>query len=258
MYETILYEVEGGVAKLTMNRPERFNAFITNMFREMMDALRKAERSSDVRCIVLGGAGKAFNAGQDLTEVPATPNDYGEHLHRNYNPLIMQMRSTPKPIIAAIGGAAAGAGLSLALACDFRLASDRASFSNAFIHIGLVPDAGNSYFLPRIVGLGKAMELACMGEKLSAEQALEIGLINRLYAADEFEAGVADYASKLAAMPTRTIGLIKRTMNQSLSSDLETALGYEAYSQTIAGGTSDHREGIQAFMEKRKPNFSGK
>jgi len=258
MYETIKYEVEGGIAKLTMNRPERFNAFISSMFGEMMDALRKAERSADVRCIVLAGAGKAFNAGQDLTEVPASPIDYGEHLRRTYNPLILQMRSIHKPIVAAIGGAAAGAGLSLALACDIRLASDRATFSNAFIHIGLVPDAGSSFFLPRIVGLGKAMELSCMGEKLNAEQALSIGLINRVYQADEFEAGVVEYASRLAALPTRTIGLIKRSMNQALSSDLETALNYEAYTQQTAGGTADHREGVQAFMEKRKPNFTGK
>ncbi|CEH30492.1 enoyl-CoA hydratase [Aneurinibacillus migulanus] len=258
MYETILYESIEGVAKITMNRPDKFNAFTEQMHKELLDALKKAGKDPMVRCIVLTGAGRAFNAGQDLAEVEGGDVDFGGFLRKRYNPLIMQLRQTEKPIIAAINGVAAGAGMSLALACDMRLVSEKASFSNVFINIGLVPDSGGCYFLPRIVGIGKALELALMGEKVSAEEAYRIGLVNKVFPAVNFETEVMEYASKLAALPTTGMGLIKRTMYKGLEMNLEETLEYEALSQEIAGGTEDHKEGVQAFFEKRKPVFTGK
>ncbi|MCP1357074.1 enoyl-CoA hydratase-related protein [Aneurinibacillus migulanus] len=258
MYETILYESIEGVAKITMNRPDKFNAFTEQMHKELLDALKKAGKDPMVRCIVLTGAGRAFNAGQDLAEVEGGDVDFGGFLRKRYNPLIMQLRQTEKPIIAAINGVAAGAGMSLALACDMRLVSEKASFSNVFINIGLVPDSGGCYFLPRIVGIGKALELALMGEKVSAEEAYRIGLVNKVFPAVNFETEVMEYASKLAALPTTGMGLIKRAMYKGLEMNLEETLEYEALSQEIAGGTEDHKEGVQAFFEKRKPVFTGK
>lgn len=258
MYETILYEVSEGVAIVTLNRPDKFNAFTEVMHKEIVAALKQAQKDDAVRCILLTGAGRAFNAGQDLSEVSGGDVDFGGFLRERYNPMILQMHKTEKPIVAAVNGVAAGAGMSVALACDIRLASEKASFVNAFVGIGLVPDSGGCYFLPRIVGIGKALELAMTGEKVSAQEALSIRLVNQVYPAESFMEDALAYARKLAALPTRAIGLIKRAMYKGLEMGLEETLAYEAYAQEAAGSTADHKEGVAAFMEKRAPRFTGR
>ncbi|MCR8641820.1 enoyl-CoA hydratase-related protein [Paenibacillus sp. N1-5-1-14] len=258
MYETILYEVTGGVARITLNRPDKFNAFTQKMLLEITEAFKAAGKDSAVRCIVLTGSGKAFNAGQDLTEYGGHDIDFGGVIRTSYNPMVMQMHQTEKPIIAAVNGVAAGAGMSLALACDIRLVSDKAVLANAFVNIGLVPDSGGCYYLPRIVGIGKALELAMSGERISADEALRIGMVNQVIPHAEFDEAVTAYANKLAALPTKAIGLIKRAMYKGLHMTLEDTLEYEAYSQAIAGHTEDFKEGTTAFIEKRAPEFKGK
>lgn len=257
MYQTITYEITDSVAVITMNRPDKFNAFTERMHKEIIEALKQAQKDQQVRCILFTGAGRAFNAGQDLGDVAGQEVDFGSFLRNRYNPMIMQFQKTEKPIVAAINGVAAGAGMSVALACDLRVASSKASLVNAFVNIGLVPDSGGCYFLPRIVGLGKALELTMLGEKISAEEAYRIGLVNQVFGAEDFAEQSLAYARKLAALPTKGIGLIKRTMYKGLQMDLEETLEYEAYAQEIAGKTEDHKEGVAAFMEKRAPFFTG-
>lgn len=255
--QTILYEVTDHVAKITMNRPGRLNSFTEEMHLAFKDVLKKARFDPEVRSIVITGAGKAFNAGQDLGEVTGTSVNYGEILRRRYNPLIELLQTIEKPVIAAVNGAAAGAGMSLALACDLRLVSEQATFHNAFIHIGLIPDSGGCYFLPRIIGIGKALELAMTGDRLTANEAYHLGLANHVYPSETFAQDVMAYAVRLAALPTKGIGLIKRTMLKSLQMSCTEALAYEAYIQEIASQTEDHQEGLQAFLEKRAPVFRG-
>jgi len=257
MYETILFEMAGATARITLNRPDKFNAFTVQMFKELMDALKKCEKDPAVRCIVITGAGRAFNAGQDLEEIQGVEVDFGEMLRRRYNPLILQIRKIEKPVIAAVNGVAAGAGVSLALACDIRLVSEKASFTNVFVNIGLVPDSGGCYFLPRIVGLGKALEMSMTGEKVTAEEAYRIGLANKVYPADKFEEEVMAYADRLANLPTKAIGMMKRTMLKGLTMTLEETLEYEAFAQETLRHTHDYNEGVQAFFEKRAPRFTG-
>ncbi|PKR87117.1 enoyl-CoA hydratase-related protein [Heyndrickxia camelliae] len=256
MFDTILYEVRDHVAWITMNRPQSLNAFNSKMKEEITKSIKQAANDIEVRAIVITGTGRAFSSGQDLQDVEAD-TDYGELIRKYYNPMIRQIASTEKPIIAAVNGTAAGAGMSLALACDFRLASSKASFLEAFIHVGLVPDSGNFYYLPRMVGHAKAMELAVLGEKISAETAKEIGLVTKVISIENWDEEVAIFAQRLASMPTKTIGLIKRYMYQSWESNLYEMLEKEAYAQKIAGQTLDHKEGIAAFLEKRKPHFQG-
>ncbi|MGE8205038.1 enoyl-CoA hydratase-related protein [Heyndrickxia sp. NPDC080065] len=256
MYETVVYEVKNRVAWLTLNRPEKLNAFNEQMKIEVKEALKEAAKNTEVRSIVITGAGRAFCAGQDLQSVKED-TDYGDLLRKYYNPMVQQMASIEKPIIAAINGTAAGAGLSLALACDFRLASEKSSYIEAFIHVGLVPDSGNMYYLPRIVGHAKALELAILGEKISANEAKNVGLVTQVISVESWDEEVTAFAEKLASMPTKTIGLIKRYLNQSWDSNLQEVLEKEAYAQKIAGQSSDHKEGIAAFLEKRKPLFKG-
>lgn len=257
MFETIHYEITNQVAVIQLNRPAAFHAFTEQMNKEITSALKKAGKDPLVRCVVITGSGKAFCAGQDLKEVTEGEVDYGAFLRERYNPMILQLQRIEKPVIAAVNGVAAGAGMSLALACDLRLASDKATFVNAFVNIGLVPDSGGCYFLPRIVGLGKALELAFTGAKVGAEEAHRIGLVNQIFPQESFFEEVMAYASKLASLPTRSMGLIKRAMFQSLEMNLEETLEYEALSQEIAGDTKDHQEGVQAFLEKRTPHFTG-
>lgn len=257
-YEFIQVSTDASVGILKLNRPDKFNAFTKEMHREIIDALKRLNKDVKVRSIVLTGAGKAFSAGQDLGEVQGNEIDYGQFLRERYNPMILEMRKTEKPIIAAVNGVAAGAGMSLALACDLRIASEKASFANVFVNIGLIPDSGGCYFLPRIVGIGKALELAVTGDKVSAEEAYRIGLVSKVYPAETFQSDVMEYAKKLAALPTKGIGLIKRAMYQGLHMNLEEALEYEAFTQEIAGNTVDHQEGMAAFFEKRRPVFKGK
>ncbi|MEH7345683.1 enoyl-CoA hydratase-related protein [Bacillus sp. JJ1532] len=257
MFETIRYDVKDGVAWLYLNRPDKLNAFTAQMNREIKDAVRSASKDDKVRCIVITGEGRAFCSGQDLSEVDEKM-DHGDVLRNHYGPMVKQLRQCEKPIIAAVNGVAAGAGFSLALACDFRLVSEKASFVNAFIHVGLIPDSGNLYFLSQLVGHAKAAELAILGEKVPAEEAVHIGLANRMIPVEAFEKEVSSFASRLASMPTKAIGLIKRSLKAVSTLSFEDYLEHEAQGQRAAGLTADHREGIEAFLQKRKPIFLGK
>jgi 2-(1,2-epoxy-1,2-dihydrophenyl)acetyl-CoA isomerase len=259
--DTILYAVDGGVATVTLNRPDKLNAFTDEMLDALDAALKSAERDAAVRAIVITGAGRGFSAGQDLASVREREAGGGmsfrEHLDVKYNPIIRRIRSMEKPIIAAVNGVAAGAGASLALACDIRVCAETASFVQAFVGVGLVPDNGSTWFLPRMIGFPRAFELAATGQKLSAGDALALGLVNRVVAADSLADVAGDLAIKLAAAPTKAIGLTKRAMNRALLTSLDEALDYEAQLQEIAGHTADHREGVTAFLEKRPPRFTG-
>lgn len=258
-YETILYEVSEGVLTLTLNRPDVLNAFNRKMTDEIQDALKKAERDAAVRCIVLAGAGRAFSSGEDLkARSGGEGGGFGSTLRERYNPIVLKMRNIEKPVLGSINGVAAGAGCSIALACDMRIASDKASFIEVFVRVGLVPDSGSSFFLPRLVGMSKALEMAFLGDAVPAEEALRIGLVNRVVPHDELESATRELALRLAQSPTKAIGLAKRAMNRALTMDLEGVLDYEVYCQEAAGASDDHREGMAAFIEKRHAQFTGK
>ena len=257
MYKTIIYEVENNVAWLTLNRPDKLNAFTEEMNKEVMQALRSAEKNQEVRCIVITGSGRAFCSGEDLASVDQN-TDHAEFLRTRYNPMIQKISSIEKPVVAGVNGVAAGAGMSLSLVCDFRIASENASFIEAFIHIGLIPDSGSLYYLPRILGHAKAMELAVLGEKIKAEEAKNLGLVTSVSPADDFQADLKAFSERLANMPTKAIGLIKRYLYESWTESLPDMLEKEAYGQRTAGLTEDHQEGIKSFMEKRKPTFVGR
>jgi 2-(1,2-epoxy-1,2-dihydrophenyl)acetyl-CoA isomerase len=258
MYECLLYEINNGIATITLNRPEIFNAFNTKLTFELQDALKQVTKDSQVRVVVLTGAGKAFCSGQDLNEAAELGNrSLSESLHNRYNPIIRAMRNLPKPIICALNGVAAGAGCSLVLACDVIIASAEASLTEAFINIGLVLDSGSSFFLPRQVGSLKAFELSTLGSKIKAEEALQLGLVNQVVAPENLAENVTTLAARYAQAPTKAIGLIKKMINKSFSATLDQMLDYEAYCQEIAGRSDDFREGVLAFREKRKPIFKG-
>jgi 2-(1,2-epoxy-1,2-dihydrophenyl)acetyl-CoA isomerase len=261
-YSTLLYEQADGVATITFNRPDKSNAFDDAMIAETIDALKNVERDAEVRAVVITGAGKNFCAGQDLSQLlqyyqSARAIPFGDHVRKSYNVIVARIRTIEKPFLAAINGAAAGAGFGIACACDLRHAAENAKFRMAFIGIALAPDASTSFLLPRIVGLGRALEMAVTNEPLDAEQALRYGLVNRVFKADELMPKTLEFAKQLAHAPTRAIGLTKRAFNRALDADLDTALAYEASMQEIAGHTEDHREGVKAFVEKRAPRFSG-
>lgn len=258
-YTTIIYEVSEGVATLTLNRPEVLNAFNDEMAHEVQAALKAAERDAAVRCLVLTGAGKGFCAGQDLGALRAREQavSFREHLQATYNPIIARLRALEKPVVGQINGAAAGAGLGLALACDLRYAAAGAKFRMAFSGIGLAPDSGTSFFLPRLIGYARAYELAAANAPLTAETALAWGLVNGVYPAEQLAAEVRALAVKLAAAPTKALGLTKRAMNRAYQLTIDEALDYEAQLQEIAGRTADHHEGVAAFLEKRPPVFRG-
>jgi 2-(1,2-epoxy-1,2-dihydrophenyl)acetyl-CoA isomerase len=258
-YETLLTVQDEGVLTITLNRPDTLNAFNSVMGRELLDALKKAERDPEARCVVLTGAGRAFSSGEDLKARQFEGiTDFGSTLRDRYNPIILRIRNMDKPVLGSINGVAAGAGCSLALACDLRIASEKARFLLAFVRVGLVPDSGSSFFLPRLVGLSKALEMAFLGDEVGAEEALRLGLVNRVVPPEDLESATRDLASRLAKGPTKAIGLAKRAMNRGMTMDLESLLEYETHGQEIAGATDDHKEGIAAFTEKRPANFTGK
>lgn len=258
-YETILYELQDGILRVTLNRPERLNAMTDAMRYELIDAFTRAGDDASVRVVVLTGAGRGFCSGADLAAAVESgqPVDFGHVLRNTYNPLVMRMRCLPKPIIAAVNGVAAGAGMSVALACDLRIAAESASFLQAFVRIGLVPDSGSTWLLPRLVGLTRAMDLMLSGRKVSAQEALAMGLVNQVVSDGEFAGAVANLAHEYASAPTRAIGYIKQAVEFGLNHSLEAALDKEAELQELAGKTADHQEGVAAFLQKRSPQFKG-
>lgn len=259
MYETILYEKKEGVAAITLNRPKSLNAYNMQMHQELTRAIHDAAEDDQVRCIVLKGSGRGFSAGADLSVFKDTESpDYGAFLRDTYNPLLMRMAEVEKPIVAALHGPAFGAGLSLALACDFRIAADNATLCMAFINIGLVPDAGASFFLPRIVGYSQALEMAMLGETYTADQAKSMGMINRVVPAAELESATKEFARRLAQAPTRALSGIKRNFLKSFEKDLPALLEAEAREQSACGRSVDHIEGVTAFFQKRTPTFTGR
>jgi 2-(1,2-epoxy-1,2-dihydrophenyl)acetyl-CoA isomerase len=247
---------DGGVLTITLNRPDVLNAFNASMHAALGDALAEAEDTS-VRAVVLTGAGRGFCVGQDLTEFRDAAGDIGSRLRDNYHPNILAIRGLEKPVIAAVNGAAAGAGLSFACACDLRIASDAASFVPAFINVGLVPDSGGTYFVVELLGYARAFGWMTAGQKLSAAEALEWGLVSQVVEAEELAARAAEVAALYAAMPTRGVGMTKRLFSEAARNRLEDQLELEADLQTAATQTNDFREGVAAFLEKRKPEFSG-
>jgi 2-(1,2-epoxy-1,2-dihydrophenyl)acetyl-CoA isomerase len=258
-YQFLKYSVEHGVATVTLNRPDVYNALNDEITYELQDALKAVSKDEQVRVVVLTGEGKAFCSGQDLKAASGDQKrSFLQSLHKRYNPIISTMRNLPKPIVCRLNGVAAGAGCSLALACDVIVASEEATLIEVFINIGLVPDSGSAYFLPRTVGSNKAFELCSMGNKVKAAEAVSIGLINKAVPASELDTAVKFYTDYYSKAPTKSIGLIKKMLNKSTTSKLEEMLEYEAYCQEIAGTSADYKEGVTAFLEKRKPDFKGK
>ena len=257
---SIVLKIENKVATITLNRPEVFNSINREMAFLFQDTLDACEKNDEVRAIVITGSGKAFGAGQDLKEVtdPDLNPGFKKILEEHYNPIITRLRNINKPIVAAVNGVAAGAAANIALACDIVVASEKASFIQAFSLIGLVPDSAGTYFLPRLIGFQKAMALAMLGDKISAEEAEKMGMIYKSIPADQFEEEVSKLALKLANMPTKALGFIKELFNKSITNTLEEQLALESKLQIEAAQSEDYAEGVAAFMEKRKPVFKGR
>jgi len=261
LYETVLYEKEGGVANIALNRPEKLNAFDGRLHDELYTALGEAAEDEEIRCIVVRGEGRGFSAGADLAQVVKEADgdpDLGEYLRDTYSRLVKRMVRMEEPIIAALHGPVYGAGVGLALACDLRIAAENTKFSVAFIKIGLMPDAGVTFLLPRVVGLGRAMEMSMLGDVVEAEEAYRIGLVNKVVADESLPEEARNLAERLATMPTGALGRIKDSLYSSFETDLETALETEAEGQTFCGFTQDHKEGVTAFFEKREAHFTGR
>ena len=256
---SIIFAIDNSVAYVTLNRPEKFNSFNREMALELQKRLDECNADGSVRCIYITGSGKAFCAGQDLAEAtdPNGPSmeDIVEH---HYNPIIEKIRTIEKPVIAAVNGVAAGAGANIALACDIVLATESASFIQAFSKIGLIPDSGGTYFLPRLIGMQRAAALMMTGDKVTAKDAVAMGMIYKYYSDESFEFESKNMAQQLAQMPTKGIGLTKKLLNESFNHTLEEQLIREKQLQVEAGATHDFKEGVQAFLEKRKPTFKGK
>lgn len=260
--DLVIAERAGAVLSLRMNRPETLNALSGAMLLALRKAFEGATRDREVRAVVLTGEGRAFSSGGDVKEMAerrqARGSDLGADLREHYVPLVRAIRACPKPVIAALNGTAAGAGLSLALACDLRIAADDARLLVAFVRIGLVPDAGGLFFLSRLCGLGKAIELALTGDAIDAVEAHRIGLVNAVVPRDELLAAGLLRAQAFSEGPAETYALIKRGLERALSLDLEQTLEMEAHLQTLAGRTADHQEAVRAFVEKRRPAFGAK
>ncbi len=257
---SIELKIENGIAKVTLNRPETFNSFNREMALRLQSTLDSCETNDEVRAIILTGNGKAFCAGQDLREVtsPELNPGFRKILEEHYNPIVKRIRSIEKPIIAAVNGVAAGAGANIALACDIVVASEAASFIQAFSKIGLIPDSAGTFFLPRLIGFQKASALMMLGDKISAMQAEELGMVHKVFPIEMFEEEVLKLASKVAQMPTKALGLTKRLLNQSMVNNLDQQLVMESDLQIKAAESEDYAEGVNAFIEKRKPVFKGK
>jgi 2-(1,2-epoxy-1,2-dihydrophenyl)acetyl-CoA isomerase len=258
-FVTLLYDVRNPIATITLNRPERLNALTEELLQELRRAFEQAAGDTSVRVILLTGAGRGFSAGADLTSVATDQSNFqfSDYLKRNYHPLIRLMRSLPKPIIGVINGVAAGAGMSLALACDLRIAAESAVFTQAFVKIGLVPDSGSTWMLSRLVGQARALELMFSGGKATAQEALAWGMVNQVVPDGQLAQAAQQLAAEYAAAPTRTIGYIKQAVEFAASATLEQALSKEAELQDLAGATADHAEGVSAFLQKRAPLFRG-
>ncbi|MFV0141571.1 MULTISPECIES: enoyl-CoA hydratase-related protein [Empedobacter] len=255
---SILYTQEGGIATITLNRPSVFNSFNQEMIKALQHHLDVAAQDVSVRAVVLTGTGKAFCAGQDLGEVlEEIEIDFNKIVQENYNPLVLKIRNMDKPVVAAVNGVAAGAGANLALACDIVVAKESTNFIQAFSKIGLIPDCGGTYFLPRLIGLQKATALMMLADKVSAAQAKEIGMIYEFFADDIFDAEVAKIADKLANLPTKGLAYTKKLLNQTFNNSIEEQLIQEGLFQAKSGNTSDYQEGVDAFIEKRNPVFKG-
>jgi 2-(1,2-epoxy-1,2-dihydrophenyl)acetyl-CoA isomerase len=253
--EYVLTEKKEGVLKITLSRPKT-NAFNFEMIEGMQKAFDHARRDSQIRCVLLTGSGNVFSAGQDIGVVKNVEGEsFRYHLQRTYNPLILQIRRLEKPVLGAINGAAAGAGLGIALACDIRIASDKAKFIVGFTGIGLAPDSAVSLFLPALIGLGRATEFTFTNQPIEAEQALAWGLVNRVVPANSLQKEAFEWAVTLAEGPVKAMGLTKRDFNKAIYSNLEQVLDYEAHNQDIAGKGTEHKEGVRAFLEKREPSY---
>ena len=259
MSNSIELKIENNVAWISLNRPEVFNSFNREMAFLLQETLDNCTNDTNVRAIVITGNGKAFCAGQDLKEVtdPELNPGFRKILEEHYNPIIQKIRTIEKPIIAAVNGVAAGAGANIALACDIVVAAESASFIQAFSKIGLIPDSAGTFFLPRLIGFQKASALMMLGDKVSASEALQMGMIYKMYSMGIFEEEVASLATTLANMPTKALGLTKRLLNQSLTNNLEQQLALESDLQIEASSSNDYNEGVTAFVDKRKPEFKG-
>jgi len=261
-YETIKFNINKGIATLTFNRPEVFNSLNELMHKELKNVLIKIKKEKTLRVLIITGEGRAFCAGQDLNDRSVNNNDdekldLGASIEKKYNPLIKSIYNLEIPVICKINGVTAGAGVGIALACDFVIAVDSATFIQAFCKIGLVPDSGNSFFLPKLIGMARAKELCMLGDKLTANKALEYGLIARVYPKESIDEEVEKLAQHFSHAPTYGLALIKKALNESLDNTLNEQLELEKNLQRIAGQSNDYKEGVSAFLEKRVTNFKG-
>jgi len=259
MSDSLIYKIENGIASITLNRPDAFNAFNDQQSFELQDALKAVDKDKSARVLIITGAGKAFCSGQDLKAISGQANrSLSESLYKRYNPIIRAIRGLSIPVICKLNGVAAGAGASLALACDMIIASENASLIEVFVNVGLVPDSGSSFFITQLVGYQIAFELCTLGTKVTAQEALHLGLINQVVAADQLDKAVDELAARYAIAPTKAIGLMKKMLNKGMTANLDDMLEYEAYCQEIAGRSDDYKEGVASFVEKRKPTFTGR
>ena len=261
-YQNIEYSITDGLAILTLNRPDRLNSFNTQMHGEVKDVFKRIKKDSTVRCLIITGNGRGFCAGQDLSDrsvaVSEEMPDLAESVEKNYNPLIRNITRLEMPVLCAVNGVAAGAGANIALACDIVFAARSASFIQSFNKLGLVPDSGGTWVLPRLVGQSRALSLCLLGEKVKADEAQAMGMIYKVYEDDELLANVIEQGQQLAKAPTKGLALIKRAIRTSYNNTLDQQLDLERDLQGVAGRSDDYREGVDAFMNKREPNYQGK